>query len=138
MLVALNGRRATPGSSPYFPAPLTVHMLAQFRTRAEGGDPFELKHLLDALTLIRDTNDARATVVDMLRSDRPEVRAGACGWIREHPHDALAPLLVPRLSDADWRVRAAAFDAVRHLAARAPGAPTAPDPLRDTPVDQRE
>ena len=138
VLVALNGRRGTSRSSPSFPAPLTAHTLAQFRTRAEAGNPFELKHLLDALTRIRDRNDARATVADMLRSARPEVRAAASGWIGDHPHAALAPLLVPRLSDADWRVRAAAFEAVRHVAGRAPGAATAPDPLRDTPVDRRE
>jgi hypothetical protein len=138
MLVALSGRPSTSRSSPPFPAPLTAHTLAQLRTRADAGDPFELKQLLDTMTQIRDTNAARAIVADMLRSARAEVRAAACGWIGDHPHDALAPLLVPRLSDADWRVRAAAFDAVRHVAARAPRAPTAPDPLRDTPVDQRE
>lgn len=79
-----------------------------------------------------------ASIADMLRSARPEVRAAACALIGRNPRPGLTPLLVPRMSDADWRVRAAAFDAMRRVAREAPESPTSPAPLRDTPVDARE
>jgi Cytochrome c554 and c-prime len=42
------------------------------------------------------------------------------------------PALVARASDADWRVRAAAYSAISRIA------PLEEPPLRDTPIDQRE
>jgi HEAT repeat protein len=83
--------------------------------------------------------DVQPLVVDMLRSSRAEVRAAACAWMGKHRQAELARwVLFPRMSDQDWRVRAAAFDAVQQMAGATPNAPKADAPLRDTPVDQRE
>jgi hypothetical protein len=137
-LAYTSNRFASHTASPIAPTTSSTPSLASLRTAADAGDAAALKRLVETLAHSPQSDDARAAVADMLRSVRPAVRAAACGWIGKNPHRDLAPLVVPRLSDADWRVRAAAFDAVRHIAGRAPNAPTADAPLRDTPVDQRE
>ena len=137
-LLFIPRRSASNNASPQPPTTLPHHSIAPLRAAADAGDGAALKQLVEALSRSQNSNDALTAVADMLLSARPEVRVAACAWIGKHPHDDLAPLIVPRLSDADWRVRAAAFDAMRHIAGRAPNAPTASAPLRDTPVDQRE
>ncbi|HEV2294279.1 MAG TPA: multiheme c-type cytochrome [Tepidisphaeraceae bacterium] len=113
--------------------------LGALRGAAEAGDAHDLVALVDALnTASPSSQQVRATVAEMLRAARPEVRAAACAWIGRHAQAELGWLLLPRMSDADWRVRAAAFDAMQRVAGYVPGAPTSPAPLRDTPVDDRE
>lgn len=119
---------------------------ASLRAAADAGDATALAALVDGVNGLASTTARAVVVADMLRSARPEVRAAACAWIGRNPQPNLPALLVPRMSDADWRVRAAAFDAARrvseHLthrsAERVPHAPWERPPLRDTPVDQRE
>ncbi len=66
----------------------------------------------------------RTTEADLQDSD-PLQRAEACRQAGEAD-------LLARTSDADWRVRAAAFGALDKID------PVDPMPLRDTPIDQRE
>jgi hypothetical protein len=53
----------------------------------------------------------------MLDSDDWHLRAAACEILADHLAGPTVAALVPRCSDADWRVRAAAFSALSSLAA---------------------
>ena len=77
---------------------------------------------------------AGAPMVDsMLLHDHWRVRVTGCAILaRKRDPDRLA-MLLPRAGDADWRVRAAAFDALARYHPLA-----GPAPLRDTPLDARE
>ena len=82
---------------------------------------------------LRDWNKNRQIVLEMLFVDSWAIRATGCQIISAHGDAAFLPLIIPRCSDADWRVRAAAFEALR--AFHDIGIPT---PLRDTPLAARE
>ena len=72
--------------------------------------------------------------VDAMFTHRsPLVRATACEVAGGRSEPDRLPALVLRASDSDWRVRAAAFEALDRRA-RLPGR----RPLRDTPLAQRE
>ncbi|MGB7158824.1 MAG: multiheme c-type cytochrome [Tepidisphaeraceae bacterium] len=121
------------GSRPASPPQL--HLLA---SAAEHGNDVALRELIDAFDNVSVTQ-AQPIVFAMLRSDRPEVRAAATAWIGRRGAPEMGSLIVPRMSDADWRVRAAAFNAMRRVAGDVPGAPSpSSTPLRDTPVGERE
>jgi hypothetical protein len=112
--------------------------LNALRVAADGGDDAALQSLIDALDRA-PSHDSQAVVRDMLHSTRAELRAAACAWMGKHRQAQLAALtLFPRMSDQDWRVRAAAFEAAQQIAGAAPATPKGDAPLRDTPVDQRE
>jgi hypothetical protein len=77
------------------------------------------------------------TLNTMLRASQPELRAAAAVSIGRQRQLHFVPALITRMSDDDWRVRAAAFTSFQQLAAdklHLPGI----IPLRDTPVDERE
>ncbi len=63
----------------------------------------------------------------------PRVRALCCELLAERPTAALQALLLARASDRDWRVRSAAYRALKQL-----GGAVEPLPMRDTPLAQRE
>jgi hypothetical protein len=129
--------RRQPSRHAASPSPPTYADLTPLRASADAGDAGALSSLVAALH-DQTSPEVQALVVEMLRSPRPEVRAAGCAWIGRQPRADLSALLVPRMSDADWRVRAAAFDALERTAGHLPGAPKAPAPLRDTPVNPRE
>ena len=77
---------------------------------------------------------AHADAVEaMLRHDNWRSRATACAILAEQGALESLPALLPRCSDVDWRVRAAAFDALRRLHPCPESAS-----LRDTPLARRE
>jgi hypothetical protein len=68
----------------------------------------------------------------MLHHAEPRVRAAACAILAGSPGEPWIAAVLPRASDTDWRVRMAAFEALstaRRLAE---------EPLRDTPLEERE
>ncbi|HTL29252.1 MAG TPA: multiheme c-type cytochrome [Tepidisphaeraceae bacterium] len=71
----------------------------------------------------------------MLVSDDALMRAAACASIGRSHQAQFVVALVPRLSDDDWRVRAAGFEALHDLGQGHIGFT---EPLRDTPVEDRE
>jgi hypothetical protein len=113
---------------------------ADVRAAAEAGDTAAIAALIERLDGLAAPATQTAELLDLLASARPEVRAAACALIGRHPHRPreLTVLLLLRMNDADWRVRAAAFDAMTRAAGDLPGAPRFPAPLRDTPPAQRE
>jgi hypothetical protein len=80
----------------------------------------------------QDWPAAAPTLVSMLHHDEPQVRAAACAILVGHTDEEWLAWLLPRASDTDWRVRMAAFQALAS-AGRLQG-----EPLRDTPLDDRE
>ena len=68
----------------------------------------------------------------MLHHDEPRARAAACAVLAGRTDENRLAAILPRASDTDWRVRAAAFQALA-AAGRLRG-----EPLRDTPLDERE
>lgn len=105
--------------------------LRSLLTAAENGDAVALRTLGSPGGL--PENEIIPLLPQMFRSTRPEIRAAACN----HAESSFLPAVFPRMSDNDWRVRASAFAAVRRLIGHLGNAP-AEDPLRDSPVDQRE
>lgn len=103
---------------------------------AESGDTVALRRVVEAAKT-RSALDDESIVLVMLRSDHPELRSAACSRIGARRLTHFAEALFPRMSDADWRVRAAAFEAMPMLFDASSHAPAAM-PLRDTPVDDRE
>lgn len=132
-------RRGPAGAVAPPPREVSAAELDSLRLSADAGDANALAALIDTLNAAPPSSrDARATVADMLRAARPDVRAAACAWIGREAQADLAFLLLARMNDADWRVRAAAFDAMQRIAGAIATAPKSPTPLRDTPVDERE
>jgi hypothetical protein len=84
------------------------------------------------LAAARDWTTAAPTLAAMLHHDEPRVRAAACAILAASPDEGRLGMLLPRASDSDWRVRMAAFHALA-AAGRFQG-----EPLRDTPLDERE
>ncbi|MCX5675587.1 MAG: HEAT repeat domain-containing protein [Planctomycetota bacterium] len=80
----------------------------------------------------RDWPAAEPTLAAMLHHDEPPVRAAACSILAAYLDAKWLAALLPRASDTDWRVRVAAFQALS-AAGRLQG-----EPLRDTPLDERE
>jgi len=81
----------------------------------------------------RDWPQARPVVQRMLAADSWRIRAVACEILADRPDPAMLAALIPRCNDVDWRVRAAANEAISHThpmpAARS---------LRDMPLDERD
>ncbi|MBM4018104.1 MAG: hypothetical protein FJ288_07200 [Planctomycetes bacterium] len=75
---------------------------------------------------------AAPALAAMLHHPEPRVRAAACVIVSDRLDEKWLAALLPRTSDADWRVRAAAFQALDAIA------PLRPAPLRDAPLDERE
>jgi hypothetical protein len=103
--------------------------------RAEAGDEPALREVIDAARRLTAADEA--VIATLLQSARPELRAAACAQIGRTGVTRWFDALVPRMSDNDWRVRAAAFEAAQALARDVP-ALQRDAPLRDTPVDERE
>ena len=76
---------------------------------------------------------ARPAVEAMLNHEHWRVRAAACRLLGEQEERVQVALLVPRATDRDWRVRAAAHVALAAVTGRA-----LPTPHRDTPMAERE
>lgn len=69
----------------------------------------------------------------MLSHDGWRVRWAACKILADRNNRRFLPLLMPRCSDRDWRVRAVAFEALSRIHPLPVSAS-----LRDTPLEQRE
>ena len=69
----------------------------------------------------------------MLLHDGWRVRWAACKILSDRNNRRFLPLLLPRCSDRDWRVRAVAFEALSRIHPLPVSAS-----LRDTPLEQRE
>jgi HEAT repeat protein/cytochrome c554/c'-like protein len=69
----------------------------------------------------------------MLTANAWQCRRTACEMVAARGDASLLPIIVPRASDTDWRVRAAAFDALNRFG-NLPGSA----PLKDTPLAARE
>ena len=80
----------------------------------------------------RDWPAAAPVVSAMLADDDARVRAAACIILADHLDEKGLAAVLPRASDADWRVRLAAFQAL------SAAQPLAGEVLRDTPLDERE
>jgi hypothetical protein len=80
----------------------------------------------------RDWPAAAPVVWAMLGHDEPQVRAAACIILADHLDASGLAAVLPRASDADWRVRMAAFQAL------SAAQPLGGEVLRDTPLDERE
>jgi hypothetical protein len=80
----------------------------------------------------RDWPAAAPVVSVMLGHDDARVRAAACIILADHLDGNGLYAVWPRASDADWRVRMAAFQAL------AAAQPLGGEVLRDTPLDERE
>lgn len=73
------------------------------------------------------------TLLEMISSSDWRRRSKACQALSWSDNPLALPLILPRASDSDWRVRAAAFDALWRM-----HDPALPQPMKDTPLDQRE
>jgi hypothetical protein len=101
---------------------------------AETGNERAVRALIDQLQGAASEKD-EPLLARMLQSDQALVRAAACTTIgREHEKQFSAALFC-RLSDDDWRVRAAGFEALHNLGGEELKFDS---PLRDTPVEVRE
>ena len=101
---------------------------------AEGGDERAARQLLEQLQRGPSSRD-EALLARMFKSEQALVRAAACTTIGREHQVQFAGAIWPRLSDDDWRVRAAGFEALHDLAGDRVRFNA---PLRDTPVEQRE
>jgi hypothetical protein len=81
----------------------------------------------------RDWPGSLPSVVGMLAADNWRLRAVACEIVSARQDGNLLPLLISRASDADWHVRAVAFDALGRIRPFA-----GPAPMANTPLAQRE
>lgn len=122
-LVWSGAERATP------PAELTVQQLAATIT---GGDAQAVDR---AAAHVADCpEDASPLLAALLNHETWRGRAAACELIARTGDEAWLPALLPRASDTDWRVRAAAFEALHAFHPLAHGSL----PMQDTPLDARE
>ena len=104
--------------------------LADLVAEIAAGQPAALDEARRAAA--RDWTAAGPALAAMLHHDEPQVRAAACSILAAHLDEKWLAALLPRASDTDWRVRVAAFQALS-AAGRLQG-----EPLRDTPLDERE
>jgi hypothetical protein len=102
--------------------------------QAQGGDERAVRELIEKLEG-EPGHDTEAMLAHMLTNDQALVRAAACTAIGRGHQLPFAGAIWPRLSDDDWRVRAAGFEALHDLAGDNVRFDT---PLRDTPVEERE
>ena len=101
---------------------------------AETGNERAVRALIDQLQDDASKND-EALLAQMLQSNQALVRAAACTTIGREQEKQFTAALFCRLSDDDWRVRAAGFEALHNLGAEQLKFDS---PLRDTPVEVRE
>ena len=99
--------------------------------RIEKGDAKAVRQA--KVTALRDWDNNWPIVTEMFFSNSWPLRATACQIAAARGDSKLIPFVFPRCSDADWRVRSAAFEALRtfHDAGL-------DIPLRDTPLANRE
>ncbi len=101
---------------------------------AEAGNERAVRELIDELNDHAQAAN-EALLGRMLQSNQALVRAAACTTIGRENDKEFSAALFCRLSDDDWRVRAAGFEALHNLGGEALKFDS---PLRDTPVEVRE